>query len=130
MAGSNTTITAPGRLILGLMTFTIVFSLVGDEISTGQGNKPKVNPFIIIFGGTIATSLLTLISHAGDAGEEFATGLALIAFLTSSLTFGKPVWDKLNDAFGSSPTVAISGTTPTTPTTGVATATSLAQLAG
>lgn len=129
MAESRTTITAPGRIIFGLMTFTVVFSLVGEEISTGQGNKPTVNPFLIIFGGTVATSLLTLISHAGEGGEDFATGLALIAFLSSSLVYGKPVWDALNKSFGSTPTKPIASTTPSTPTTGLATATSLSQIA-
>lgn len=129
MAESRTTITAPGRIIFGLMTFTVIFSLVGEEISTGQGNKPTVNPFIIIFGGTVATSLLTLISHAGEGGENFATGLALIAFLSSSLVYGKPVWDAANKAFGSTPTTPIAASTPTTGTAPLATATSLAQVA-
>jgi hypothetical protein len=129
MAESRTTITAPGRLIFGLMTFTVVFSLVGEEISQGQGKKQTVNPFIIIFGGTVATSLLTLLSHAGEAGERFATGLALIAFLSSSLVYGKPVWDAANKAFGTTPTTPVGQSTPTTGTTGLATPTALAQIA-
>jgi hypothetical protein len=129
MAESRTTITAPGRLIFGLMTFTVIFSLVGEEISQGQGKKETVNPFIIIFGGTVATSLLTLLSHAGEGGERFATGLALIAFLSSSLVYGKPVWDAANKAFGTTPTTPIAASTPTTPTTGLATPTALAQAA-
>lgn len=129
MAESRTTITAPGRLIFGLMTFTVIFSLVGEEISTGQGKKPTVNPFIIIFGGTVATSLLTLLSHAGEGGEDFATGLALVAFLSSSLVYGKPVWDAANKAFGSTPTTPIAASTPSTPTTGLATPAALTQIA-
>jgi hypothetical protein len=156
MAKSRTVLTAPGRLILGLMTFTIAFSVIGDEIenggptpgapsqpgqtgygaaltsvnqSTGTATK-RAGPFVIIFGGTVATSLLTLLSHAGDAGEEFATGLALIAFLSSALVYGGPVWDRLNAEFGSKPTKPVAATTPSTPTTTpFDTATALAQVA-
>jgi hypothetical protein len=118
MAESRTTITAPGRLIFGLMTFTVVFSLVGEEIGQGQGRKETVNPFMIIFGGTVATSLLTLLSHAGEPGERFATGLAAVAFITSALVYGGPVWAAANKAFGSSPTTPVASTTPSTASTG------------
>jgi hypothetical protein len=130
VAESRTTITAPGRLIFGLMTFTVVFSLVGEEISTGQGNEPKVSPFLIIFGGTVATSLLVLLSHAGEGGEELATGLALVTFISAATAiYTKPVWDAANKAFGSTPTKATAKSTPTTRTTGLATPTALAQIA-
>lgn len=128
---SRTTITAPGRLILGLMVFTITFSLVGGEIEKSGGKTPTVNPFTIIFGGTVATSLLTLISHAGEAGERFSVGLATVAFVTSALVYGKPVWDAANGAFGSHPTKPVAATTPSTPTTGtIQTATALSAVAG
>jgi len=117
MPESRTTLTAPGRLIFGLMVFTIAFSLVGGEIEGAQGKKQTVNPFMIIFGGTVATSLLVLLSHAGEAGENFATGLATVTFVTASLVYGKPVWDAANKAFGSTPTTPIAATTPSTPTT-------------
>lgn len=108
---------APGRIILGLMVFTMVFALVGTEIDGGKksGTSPTLSPGKIIFGGTVATSLLTLMSHAGEAGEKFATGLATIAFTTSALVYGKPVWDKLNGAFGSEPTGSTSTSSPTAP---------------
>ena len=125
MPASRTTITAPGRLILGLMVFTITFSLIGGEIEASNGGKQTVSPFIIIFGGTMATSLLTLLSHAGEAGENFAVGLATIAFASSSLVYGKPVWDAANKAFGSTPTKPLASTTPATSPT--STATDLAQ---
>jgi hypothetical protein len=107
---TRTVIDAPGRLIFGLMVFTMAFSLVGGEIQGGSGGTQSVKPVTIIIGGTVATSLLTLISHAGEVGEHFATGLATIAFTTSALVYGKPVWDKLNQEFGSKPT----GSTPLT----------------
>jgi hypothetical protein len=127
MASSRTTTTAPGRTIFGLMIFTVVFSLIGEEIGQGQGKKETVPPLLIIFGGTVATSLLTLLSHAGEAGEEFSVGVATVAFVTSALVYGKPVWDAANTAFGSKPT---GGTAATTPTKGtVATTTALAEAA-
>lgn len=109
MATSRTTTDAPGRLILGLMVFTMVFSLVGGELEKAQSKSQTLSPAKIIFGGTVATSALTLLSHAGEAGEHFATGLATIAFTTAALVYGKPVWDALNKQFGSTPT----GSTPT-----------------
>jgi hypothetical protein len=126
MASSRTTITAPGRIIFGLMIFTVTFSLVGSEIEKGNGKTPTVNPLLIIFGGTMATSLLTLLSHAGEAGEEFSVGLATVAFVTSSLVYGKPVWDAANAAFGTKPTTAAPKTAPATGAVGTATALSKA----
>jgi hypothetical protein len=128
---SRTTFTEPGRLIFGLMVFTVSFSLVGGEIEKGGGAKPTVNPATIIFGGTVATSLLTLISHGGEVGERVGVGLALIAFTTSALVYGKPVWDAMNKAFGSTPTKPIgitTGTTAATPT--IATSTAIAAATG
>ncbi len=120
MAESRTVLTAPGRLVFGLMTFTVVFSLIGGEIEGSNGGKQTVSPFMIIFGGTVATSLLTLLTHAGEAGENFAVGLALIAFTSSTLVYGKPVWDAANKAFGSKPTTPVKGSSPTTSPTGTA----------
>jgi hypothetical protein len=117
MADARTTISAPGRLILGLMVFTMTFSLVGGELEKSGGGTPTVSPAKIIFGGTVATSLLTLVSHAGPEGQRFATGLATVAFITSALVYGKPVWDRLNEAFGTSPTTPVGSTSPTTPAT-------------
>lgn len=113
------------------MVFTITFSLIGGEIEKSQSQKQTVNPFTIIFGGTVAASLLTLISHAGEAGERFSVGLATVAFITSALVYGKPVWDAANNAFGTKPTKPIAATTPSTPTTGtIQTATALTAIAG
>jgi hypothetical protein len=117
MATSRTTLTEPGRLILGLMIFTMAFSLVGEVITENSGAKPTGSPFTILFGGTVATSALTLLSHAGEAGEKFAVGLATIAFSTSALVYGGPVWTRLNQAFGSKPTGSLGTTSPTTSTT-------------
>lgn len=116
---SRTINTAPARMILGLMVFTMAFSLIGGEIEKGAGGNKKatVSPFAIIFGGTVATSLLTLLAHAGEPGEKLAVGLAAVAFTGSALVYGKPVWDRLNAQFGTSPTTPIAASTPTAPTT-------------
>lgn len=119
MASSRTVANAPGRMIFGLMTFTMAFSLIGGELEKNQGKPQTVNPITIIVGGTIATSLLTLISHAGEPGERLGVGLATVAFVTAALVYGKPVWDAANNAFGSKPTPRLTATTPSTPTTGV-----------
>lgn len=131
---SRTTVTAPGRIILGLMVFTMTFALVGGELEQGAGKAQTISPFTIIFGGTVATSLLTLLSHAGETGEHLAVGLATVAFLTTALTYGKPggeVWDKLAETVGGKPTTPSKATAPTKPTTGtVQTATALTAVAG
>lgn len=114
---SRTINTAPARMILGLMVFTMVIALVGGELEKNQGSKKTIAPFDIIFGGTVATSLLTLLAHAGEPGEKLAVGLAAVAFTGSALVYGKPVWDRLNQQFGTSPTPPIGGTSPTAPTT-------------
>lgn len=109
---------APSRLILTLMAFTVVFAVIGKEI---EGSKPAPtgkplpswSPFTIIFGGTVATVLLSLLSKV-EAAEEFATGLALIAFLSSMLVYGGEVFGTLTNALGYKPTTL--HTTPTTPT--------------
>lgn len=125
MATSRSVVDAPGRLIFALMIFTMAFSIVGEEIGSSSGKKPTLNPFLIIFGGTTATAFLTLLTHAGEAGETLGVGLATVAFTSSTLVYGKPVWDALNKAFGSKPTTPVGRTTPTTSPT--ATASALAQ---
>ena len=122
MATSRTVNDAPGRIILGLMVFTMVFAMAGAELEANSSSdpgavKPGVSPAKIIFGGTVATSALTLISHAGEAGERFAVGLATIALTTSALVYGKPVWDALNKQFGTKATGSTGATASTTPTT-------------
>lgn len=152
---SRVTLTQPGRIIFGLMTATMIFALIGGEVEAGSAVVPgpgqvgfgaatgKVNqatgtavgsrtvsPFKIIFGGTVATSLLILISHAGEAGEEFGVGLATVAFVTAALVYGAPVWAAANAQFGSKPTAGTPASSPTAPTaTTAATAAAFASAA-
>lgn len=133
---SSTTTTNPtngARTIVGLMGVTVIFSTIGHVAKTGgvkQSGGVITDEGKIILGGFFATGILVLVAKAGDGGRQFATGLALIAMLTSTLVYGAPVWDAANNIFGSKPTTPLSGSTkPTTPTQGVQTAVALTQAA-
>jgi hypothetical protein len=134
-SSSRSTPTQGSRTITGLMFFAVLFSLVGNELKIA--NQPATGPQKdgvseggkIIIGGIFATALLTLLSHAGDNGRQFAVGLALVTTASSVLVFGAPVWDAANKLFGSTPTTPVGATTATKPTQGTATAAALAQAA-
>jgi hypothetical protein len=132
----------PGsRTVTGLMVFAIGFALIGNEININEKNKgaPSVAPITegakIIIGGIIATSFLTLISHAGDTGRELAVGLALVTAATSLLVFGGTpsnpggVWRAIEKVVSSTPTTPTGSTAATKPTTGTATTAALVQAA-
>ena len=105
------------RIIAALMFFTVAFSLVGNEIKGKKANGGLVTePVKIVFGGTAATATLVLLSHAGDAGRQFAVGLALVTFSTSALVYGGPVWRSISSIVGRPGAVA-RNSTPSTPTT-------------
>ena len=111
------------RLVAGLMGITVLFAVIGAEVKASTG--PKANPVAglakgpeILVGGVVATALLTLLSHGGDAGRQFAIGLALVSMTTATLVYGGPVWDAANRTFGSLPTGATGGTSPTAATSG------------
>lgn len=103
------------RMIAALMFFTVAFSLVGNEIKGKKNTTGLITePAKIVLGGTAATAALVLISHAGDAGRQFAVGLALISFSTSALVYGGPVWRSLSSLTGRPGAVA-RNSTPSTP---------------
>ena len=132
---SRSSATQGSRTIVGLMFFAVTFSLIGNEIKVTSGAKgstpagPVTEGGKIIIGGVFATALLTLLSHAGENGRQFAVGLALVTTATSVLVFGAPVWDSANSLFGSKPTTPVGSTAATSPTHGTATAVALAQAA-
>jgi hypothetical protein len=119
---SRSTSTNGSRTIVGLMFFATTFSLVGNEIKVVNAKNGQPSSGIvtegsrIILGGVFATALLTLLSHAGDNGRQFAVGLALVTTVSSLLVFGAPVWDAANKLFGSTPTGATAATAATKPT--------------
>ena len=144
--------TANGKLVVGLMGTTVVFSVIGAELKAftaspgttlvglhnGQPGTPGTGASSgavkIIIGGTVATVLLVGLTHAGSAGRQFAVGLALVSMVTATLVYGGPVWLALNRMFNTTPSTATgntAGTTPTRPGTNtVQSATTVASLGG
>jgi hypothetical protein len=97
------------------MFFAMGFALVGNEINVKNSTLPGLTtePVRIALGGTIATTALVLIAQAGEAGRKFGVGLALVTFASSTLVYGKPVWQVLGNVAGGSKKVQPS--TPSTP---------------
>ena len=85
------------RQIVALMSFAVLFSLIGHTIkvknqpNTGAGADVK-----IILGGGLATVLLALLAEAGDPGDKLAKGLAVIALVSSILINGASVFGGVN----------------------------------
>ena len=116
--------------IVMLMAFTVIFAVIGEEIKANQTqspNKPNPGAFSgpvkVFLGGAVAGTLLIAIAHAGDAGAQFATGLAMISAATAILVDGGPVWTYLAKTGGGSapptaPSVSTAPTPSTTPTGG------------
>jgi hypothetical protein len=130
MATSTTTTKAQEdtRTITALMIVTVVFALIGHEItavsgaSAGKnlpsGKDPITTGGRILVGGSIATTLLILLSHAGEGGKDFAFALAIVTAATTTLVYGKPVWDAIANATAGAPGGASGDTRPTAPTQG------------
>jgi len=116
--------TKAGTTIAGLMAWSVMFALFGNEVNTLESKssttKKVTGPITeggkIIIGGTIGTAILLMISHAGPGGQQLATGLALVTAVSSMLIWGKPVFGLLEKAFGSTPTAPVSTTLNTSPT--------------
>jgi len=113
---SRETATNGARTIFGFLGVAVIFALIGNEIKA----KTKVSPAgpqlsvlsdsgTIIFGGFTAAAALTLISHAGEGGNQLAVGLAAVTMVSSVLVYGGPVWKALG--------VTLGGSKPSTPTT-------------
>jgi hypothetical protein len=124
---TRTKATEGSGTVVALMGITVLFALIGNEIEglsengkgTGTtGSDRLTKSGTIIVGGVVGTALLTLLTHAGDTGRQFAVGLALVTMATATLVYGGPVWDTMNNAFGSKPTGTTGVTTPTTTTKG------------
>lgn len=136
MAITQTTDAPGGRTIFALMFFAVGFSLLGNEIKVAQAAKPytgdgPANPLAtgpsavaggittagrIILGGFFATTLLIMLSHAGNPGREWAVGLAGVTMVAAVFVYGGPVWSEANKLFGSTPTTPLASTSATAPT--------------
>jgi hypothetical protein len=121
--------TKAGMTVAGLMAWSVMFALVGNEITvvkSGSAAAKAISPITeggkIILGGTLGTAFLLMISHAGSGGQQLATGLALLTAVSSMVVWGKPVFGELSNLFGSKPTTPLTTTTlntsPTPATTG------------
>ncbi len=142
MATTQITDAPGGRTVFSLMFFAIGFSLLGNEIKVAQAAKPytgdgPANPLAtgpstvgrgittsgrIILGGFFATTLLIMLSHAGNPGREWAVGLAGVTMVASVFVYGGPVWAEANKLFGSTPTTPLSSTAANQPTGTITTA--------
>lgn len=143
MAEGTTTTTSPtnsARTVAGLMGFTVLFSLIGNEVNVAQGNASnKLSNGLdkgatIIIGGFVAAALLTALTGAGEAGRKFAVGLAGVTLATSALVYGGPVWRAIaaivSDAGASTnPTGGTKPTGNTAPTHGTGTVVALTNIA-
>jgi len=78
------------RTIGALMVFSTGIAIVGHEVKVSQGKSTgKVTPVNIFLGGAIGAVILTLISHAGDAGRSLGMGLAVVTFTSSVVINGQ-----------------------------------------
>lgn len=128
---TRTSSTNGSGTVVALMGITVLFSLIGNEVKALQGTPAEGNVAVagatlttagrIIVGGLVATTALTLLTHAGNGGRQFAVGLALVAMATSTLVYGGPVWKALSALLGGQAT-ANQHTTGGTSSTGTATA--------
>lgn len=105
------------RKILGAMTVAALFAIVGEGVKgelPGGSNVKKGDPFKILLGAGAATAILVGISELGDAGSQFAQGLAFMAVIVAVLEEGGPVWQALSKLVGAKG-APIPATTPTAP---------------
>jgi hypothetical protein len=109
------------RTIAALVTFASAFALVGVEVKASKGVH-HANPATVIIGGGVAAVILTLISHAGDAGRSMAMGLAIVTFASSLVINGGPVASAVTNLTGggsrpSAVAASSAASQPSTPTT-------------
>lgn len=108
------------RTIASLVFLASGIALVGNELHGGVtgslvSTQQHASATRIVLGGTFSGVTLVLLSHAGDAGQQFATGLAVVLFLSSALVYGAPFWKLISSLTSAKPS------TPSTPTKPVTT---------
>ncbi len=84
--------TRPTQSVVTFMGMTVIVSIIGAEVGVARGTLAGGNfiskPVEIIIGGTVATIVLSLIAKAGEPGQQFAVGLALVTFISALLVYG------------------------------------------
>jgi hypothetical protein len=107
------------RTIVPLMVFATGIALIGHTLNpTKSKADPQVGDAQILLGGTIATVILTLLATAGDVGEKFSKGLALVALLSSVGLYGSALLGGIDKVTGQVTPQGAKAATPTTPTKG------------
>ena len=102
------------RTILYLMAFATGIALVGHTFEPRRSTKltPGVGDAQILLGGVAATVILTLLAQAGEVGQRFGKGVALIALLSSLGYYGGPVFDGLSRLTGQATRAPLAGANP------------------
>ena len=115
MSRSVLPITNASRKIVGLMSFSVIFTVVGISIrrNSDASYEPRFSDARVILGGTIGAALLSFLAETGPAGQQLGVGLAGITCATAVLVNGGPVWAGINGLFGSKPTGSTGQTAPT-----------------
>jgi len=115
---STPTFSGDTRTIAALVTFASAFALVGVEVKASKG-VTHANPATVIIGGGVAAVILTLISHAGEAGKSMAMGLAIVTFTSSLVINGGPVASAVTSLTGggSRPSTSAANSAPSQPST-------------
>ena len=81
------------RTIVAMMTFAVVFALIGHTAKLKGSSSPVDGGDVkILLGGAVGTVLLVLLGEAGESGATFAKGIAIITLVSSVLINGKPVF--------------------------------------
>jgi hypothetical protein len=85
------------RQIVAMMTFAVVFALIGHGSKIAKGTNSNSLPVNggdvkILLGGAVGTVLLVLLGEAGDSGATFAKGIAVITLISSALINGQEVF--------------------------------------
>jgi len=110
------------RSIVGFMGIAVIFAVIGNEIqhpkpagASKTGNvagSAFTRDTTIILGGFTGAAVLSIVAKAGDAGQQFAVGLAAVTMVSSMIVYGAPVWKAVSRATGG----AARASTPTNPT--------------
>ena len=110
------------RSIVGFMGIAVIFAVIGNEIehpkpagAAKAGGNVAGSTFTrdttIILGGFTGAAVLSIVAKAGDAGQQFAVGLAAVTMVSSMIFYGAPVWKAVAGATGG----AGRASTPTNP---------------
>lgn len=104
------------KIIIVSLSITVIVALIENAHNDPKTASP-VNPPRIIVGGFVSGAILLGMSYFVP---EFASGLAIVAMLTTILEKGKPFWDIIGSLTGhplpdTGPKTPSGGSTPSVP---------------